>query len=190
MIMFKQSMATRPQNLICAGTLLSLISAAVVSLSGQTAGQTTGSQQFVVSVAESISITPPAAASLTHDLSGNPQTFAPQDWSVRGNTPRGVTVMFQSTTPFTHTANRNFKRDARLGLAYTGVSGPASWIVTAATDQTNYLNGKETAAVSARSNNPGSATMRLSVTFLTGDASSLLAGNYTTTITGTISANP
>lgn len=152
--------------------------------------QTSGKQEFVVAVAESISISPPAGVSLTHDLSGNAQTFAPQDWNVRGNTARGVTVTFQTATPFINTANRNFKRDARLSLAYANTVGPASWVVTSRADETNFATGKNMAVVSARSNHAGMATMKLTVTFLTGDTSSLLAGNYTTTVTGTIAANP
>jgi hypothetical protein len=163
---------------------------AAVSGNSEVIAQISGSQQLVVSVQEIVSITAPASASIDHDLTGNPQVFSPQDWLVRGNTARGVTVTFQTNGPFVNTANRNFRRDARLGLAFAGASGPAAWNVTIPADQSNFNTGKNTATVSARSNNPGSATMKLTVTFITGDASSLLAGNYVTTVTGTIAANP
>ena len=152
--------------------------------------QTTGIQQYLVHVQQSVSITPPKNVELTHDLSSNPQAFPPQSWIVAGNTTHGVTVNFAVTKPFTHSTNASFRRDARLSLATGSTTGPASWAVTQPSASTNYVGNVNGAVVTARSNNVGRANMLLTVTFVTGDPGLLLAGDYVTTVTGTVSANP
>ncbi len=77
------------------------------------------------------------------------------------------------------------KLDLALNTSDTG----SGWNVTTASDQTNYGAADEVATVQAVSSAPGDATLNLTVTFITTDFSTLLAGNYTSTVTATITAN-
>ena len=56
-----------------------------------------------------------------------------------------------------------FKRDAKLDLAVNASTGPATWSVTQATDQTDYASSDEVATVAAASNGVGRATFDLTV---------------------------
>jgi hypothetical protein len=152
-------------------------------------GQTTDSQLFTVRVPQNISISAPSDVLINHDLSNTDQAFAAQAWDVRGNTATGVTVNFSVNTPFIHQTNNTFKRDAKLSLAKGTTTGTANWTVTSSTDQTNYAGAKNNATVTAASDGAGRANMLVSVTFITGDVGSVLAGDYVTTVTGTVSAN-
>jgi hypothetical protein len=79
--------------------------------------QTSGNQTYRVVVPTSVSITAPTEAVITHDQSDNPQAFPVQSWIVKGNSRNGVTVNFSTLTPFVHTEDNSFKRDALLSLA-------------------------------------------------------------------------
>lgn len=147
------------------------------------------SQGFTVVVPQSISISAPAAVSLTHDQTNNPQAFPAQPWVVRGNSRAGVNVSFATATPFVHVDDASFKRDARLSLAVGTVQGPATWTVNVNNDQTNYVNNDNSALVSATSNGVGRATFNLSVTFVTEEFGVFAAGDYLTTVVGTVAAN-
>jgi hypothetical protein len=147
------------------------------------------SQNFKVVVPQSISITAPAAVSLTHDETDNPQAFQPQPWVVRGNSLSGVNVTFATSAPFTHATDSTFKRDAKLNLALGTVQGPATWTVDVNNDQTDYINNDNAALVSATSNGVGRATFNLSVTFVTEEFGVFAAGDYLTTVVGTVTAN-
>jgi hypothetical protein len=151
--------------------------------------QTTDSQAFTVRVPQNISISAPSDVLINHDLTNADQAFGAQAWDVRGNTPSGVTVNFSVTSPFTNQTNNTFKRDARLSLVKGTTTGTANWTVTTATDQTNYTGSDNGATVTASSDGAGRANMLLTVTFVTGDIGSVLAGDYVTTVTGTVTAN-
>ena len=146
-------------------------------------------QGFTVVVPQSISITAPAAVSLTHDQTDNPQAFPAQQWVVRGNSREGVNVSFATATPFTHVDDDTFKRNAQLSLALGTVQGPATWTVDVNNDQTDYVNNDNAALVSASSDGVGRATFNLSVTFVTGEFGEFAAGDYLTTVVGTVAAN-
>lgn len=149
----------------------------------------TGSQTLTVSVPQSISITAPSAVSLTHDQTDNPQAFPAQPWIVRGNSSAGVTVNFAITSPFTHATQPEFKRNAKLNLSVGTTQGPATWTVGVAQDQTDFAASDNIAQVSASSSGAGRASLNLGVTFLTDEFGVFAAGNYTTTVVGTVSAN-
>lgn len=151
--------------------------------------QTTDSQIFTVRVPQNISITAPSDVLINHDLTSADQAFGAQAWDVRGNTASGVTVNFAVNSPFVNQTNNTFKRDARLSLAKGTTTGTANWTVTTATDQTNYTGSDNSATVTASSDGAGRANMLLTVTFVTGDIGSVLAGDYVTTVTGTVTAN-
>jgi hypothetical protein len=149
----------------------------------------TATQKFTVSVPQNIAITAPANASITHDETDNNQPFSPQAWTVRGNTLAGVNVSFATATPFVHTTDSSFKRNAKLDLAVASSQGPATWTVTKATDTTDYGGNDMNASVTATSNGVGRATMNVSVTFITDTFGTFAAGSYEATVTGTVAAN-
>ncbi len=157
--------------------------------SGVVSASNTGNQTSTVTVPQTLTITPPSAQSLTHDETDNNQVFSAQQWEVISNAAAGVTVTFSTPTAFVHTTNNAYKRDARLGLAVGSSSGPATWTVSTATDQTDYANADETASVVGASDNAGNAVFNLTVTFITGEYGVFASGTYDMTVTGTVVAN-
>ena len=145
-------------------------------------------QVYKVIVPSSVSIVAPMAVSLTHNETDAPQTFPAQAWAVKGNSLNGVNVSFATTEPFVHALDNTFKRNAKLDLAVGTVAGPASWTVGVASDTTNYVNNDGVAQVTASSNGVGRANMNLTVSFITEEYGIFAAGDYLTTVTGTIAA--
>jgi len=158
-------------------------------LTGSASAATSGSQVLTVIVPTNISIVAPTAATLTHDQTDNPQAFPTQNWVVRGNSNAGVNVSFATANPFVHSTLPAFKRDAKLNLAVGTTQGPAAWTVGVAQDQTNYLLNDGIASVTATSTGVGRANLSLSVTFVTEEFGVFAAGDYSTTVTGTVAAN-
>lgn len=164
-------------------------SVALTLLLGTTAWAQTGSQEYKVIVPESVGVLPPGAVQITHDQTDNPQAFQDQTWSVRGNSTKGVNVAFKVETPFVHTTNNAWKVDAKLDLSVGTTQGPATWSVTKATDQTNHAGSDPDALVQATSNGVGRANMILKVTFLSPQWGTYAAGDYVTTVVGTVAVN-
>lgn len=158
------------------------------ALAGALQAQSSGTQTFTVVVPQSISITAPTAASLTHDESNNTLAFAPQAWVVRGNARNGVNVSFATATAFVNTSDSTFKRDAKLELGLGTTQGPATWAIGTASDTTDYTGGDQVAQVTASSNGVGRANLNLTVSFITGEYGVFAAGDYVTTVTGTVTA--
>ena len=146
------------------------------------------SQTFRVVVRTNISITATELVEITHDESDADQSFPAQQWVVKGNVNEGVLVTFVAQTPFIHTVDDTFKRDARLSLAVASSVGPATWTVTEPTDETDYGTDVNTASVAATSDGVGRANFDLSVQFITDDFGTFAAGNYESTVVGTVSA--
>lgn len=152
--------------------------------------QVSSNQAFIVNVPANLSITAPnGGVSITHDETDNDQAFPSQLWDVRANALLGATVTFSTNQAFRHTVDPTFQRDARLDLAISSSSGPANWLVAAASDQTNYAGADGIATVQAISTRPGQATFDLSVTFVTTQWDTLASGDYVTVVTGTLAAN-
>lgn len=156
---------------------------------GSASAQTTASQKYRVKVPTNISITAPGDIEINHDETDNDQTFPAQQWEVKGNVLAGVSVSFTTGSAFTHTTDASFKRDASLGLSVASNSGPASWSIDQASDQTDYVNADEEATVMASSDGVGRATFDLAVSFITDEFGTFAAGDYDTTVTGTVTAN-
>ncbi len=156
---------------------------------GAVYGQETASQKFKVVVPTSISITAPDQVELAHDESDENQTFPQQLWTVKGNTLTGVTVSFATQSAFTNVTDPTFKRNALVALSVDSSLGPATWNVTQASDQTNYAANYENAVVQASSNGVGRAVFNLSVAFITDTYGTFAAGDYETTVVGTVTAN-
>jgi len=150
--------------------------------------QTTATQGFTISIPQSLSIVAPAAVSLTHDQTNNPQAFPQQPWVVKGNNTTGVNVSFAAATPFIHATDPTFRRNARLALALGATQGPAIWTVGIAQDSTDYVTNDGIAIVTSSSTGVGRANLNLVVSFITEEFGVFAAGDHTTTVTGTIAA--
>jgi len=151
--------------------------------------QTSGSQTFKVIVPPSLSIVAPTSAVvITHNETDAPQAFPAQVWAVKGNMLNGVNVSFATATPFVHSTNNTFQRNAKLDLALGTVQGTAAWVVGTASDVTNYVGNDGIAQVTASSNGVGRANFNLTVSFITEEYGLFAAGDYLTTVTGTIAA--
>jgi hypothetical protein len=167
--------------------VLSLVAIASICLVSDRAMAQTN-QVLKVVVPASVSIVAPAAATITHNETDAPQAFPAQVWAVKGNSLNGVNVSFSTTTPFVHSTDNTFKRNAKLDLAVGTTQGPATWSVGVSTDTTNYVNNDGIAQVTASSNGVGRANMNLTVSFITEEFGVFAAGDYLTTVTGTIAA--
>lgn len=165
---------------------LLIVSSASIASAQTTA---TATQKFKVIVPANISITAPANVVITHDQTDNDQAFPPQQWTVRGNTLAGVAVSFSTQSPFVHTTDPTFKRDAQLSLGVGPTTGPATWNITTASDATNYLNADDTATVTASSSGIGKAVFQVNMKFLTNGFGTFAAGDYESTVVGTVTSN-
>ncbi|GAB5403476.1 MAG: hypothetical protein Aurels2KO_17070 [Aureliella sp.] len=160
-----------------------LITCAQVALA-----QSNAQQRFRVQVPTAAAILAPSGqVQLVHDETNDDQIFTPQVWTVKANSPQGVSVTFSTTTPFNH-ANQPFQRDVGLALALGTVTGPASWNVEAADSQSSYAQGVNSASVVASSNGIGRAELALTVRFVTDSFGTFATGDYNTTVVGTVAA--
>jgi hypothetical protein len=151
--------------------------------------QTSGSQNFKITVPPNISITAPSNVTITHDQTENDQTFPAQQWAVKGNTLAGVNVTFATNDVFIHATDTSFKRNAQIGLAFKSKTGPATWSVTKASDVTDYAANDGVASVQATSNGVGRGIFDVTMKFVTDGFGSFAAGDYTSTVVGTVSSN-
>ena len=161
---------------------------AALVLSSSVSFAQTDTQLYTITVPTVLQITAPTAATLTHDATDDDQAFSAETWVVEGNSTTGVNVSFATGTAFVHSSG-NYKRDVQLDVAVDSATGPGTWTVDTATDVTDYTNSDEVATVAVSSDDAGLANINLTVTFKTGDFSLFAAGDYTTTITGTVAAN-
>ena len=156
------------------------------------AAQVSNTQRFRVAVPVALAIQSPAnQVTITHDETDNNQVFPPQAWQVQANAIAGATVQFSTNHSFWNASDNTFRRDARLELAIGSSDAAAAWNVTLGSDETDYaaVVPDEVATVEAVSARPGDASFNLTVTFLTGDHSTLASGVYRMRVTGTITAN-
>lgn len=165
--------------------------AAVVMLTAASVQAQSDSQKFTVTVPTTITITAPTDAVATHDETENNQTIDAA-WTVVANDPDGVSISFSTDQAFTNTSDSDYKRDVKLDIALgSGNTGPAAWTFPTATDQTDYDAGTpdEIATVQAVSDDVGTATLDLTISFITDGYGTFAAGDYETTVTGTVTAN-
>jgi len=160
-------------------------------------GQDQDSQTFVITVPSEISIQAPVPnVSIVHSGADVNQSFPPQQWLVLGNVASGVTVTFTLEGPFVTGLGDadHLRRDAALTIRPTTTSGPASWTGAVSTISTDIANGKTLDTWQTISDNVGTATFELDMTFLNslaGEGSgTFAAGVYQTTVTGEITENP
>lgn len=135
------------------------------------------------------SITAAAPQTITHNRSDAPQIFSEVAWQLlSGLDELGYTAQW-SCGPFQHTDQGTLRADSKLEIRVLASGGSANWTVVASGDQTDYAGGDQTATVAAQSSAIGDGEVGLTVTFVNLDFSTLAAGNYTMTVTGTLTAN-
>ena len=140
-------------------------------------------QSYNVTYPTILSLVAPAdPGTLTHDGTAGNKAFATQSWTCASNNAGGVTVTLTATA-FGHATVGTSNADVALTLANTGVFNPT-------TANASTSGGSGTAQVVGASTGAGSGTFELTVEFVTpADLSTLVAGSYTSTVTGTIVAN-
>lgn len=151
--------------------------------------QHSASQRYVVHVPPKVSIRAPAEAVLTCDRGMEVQSFPSQQWEVAGNSHGGVTTVFSTNQAFTNDADSTCKRDAAIQLRIAETHGPATWRLEAPASQTDYAHGNETALVQASSDSAGHAKFDLNISFLSGSDETLKDGNYSLTVTATVTSH-
>lgn len=175
---------------LCIGCVLVVSPQAVERAEGARTASTSYDLQVLPRLRGRLRIVGPADTTIRHDGTDNDQPFGLQQWEIRDNARRGATVTFETRTAFRNTTVAGtIKRDARLQMSIARQEAGGTWVVTQATDQTNYAAGDEFAIVSATSTGRGDAAFNLFVTFVTTDFSTLRAGTYSTTVIGTVTAN-
>lgn len=164
---------------------------AVVALSyGHMAfGQQT--QTFTVQVASALSLIAPEDAIISHNEADENQSFGVSGWGVTCNNAAGATVDFTTNAVF---ANGAIERDLTMTVSVVStdsVGGTPVWAVTPALTSysSDYANSDVDGQVQAVSSGAGNATLGLAMVFVDNDFSVLPSGNYTVTVTGTITAN-
>jgi len=181
---------TKRHFLTIASTGLTIALVAGFLMATSAHAQVNDNQGFSITVPSRLSITAPSASvSETHGGTAADHAFTTQQWAVKANARNGATVVFSTDQAFTHEEQSDIKRDAKLDLSIASSSGPASWTLAVASDQTDHAASDEVATVQAGSTRPGKAAFDLTVTFLTGDIETLAEGDYDLTITGTLTAN-
>lgn len=174
-------------TLIAFSAAIGLLSSSYYCYSALTDSQT---QRFRVTVPARVSIVAPAIIPLRTYFLGNANlAFPRQNWVVRGNVATGTTVTLQTATSFHHNSEPTMRRDGRLSLRVNSQAGVGTWVVTRASDTTDYLAGDEDAMVQVVSDKSGEAELGLGVTFLTGIGAELQEGDYSLTVVGTITSN-
>ena len=142
-----------------------------------------------IATASGQSITAPAHQSVTHSGNDAPQVFSEAVWDLMSGLDAGGYTAQWSCSPFVHSVNASLKVDSRLAIRVVASEGSANWTAIVGSDQTDYAAADDTAVVAAQSFSVGSGQVGLTVTFLNSDFSILGAGDYTMTVTGTITAN-
>lgn len=126
---------------------------------------------------------PVAGTGTVSGTSDAPTVVGSHAWVVTSDEATGATLTVQADS-FAHVVQTAKTAAVRLGLTKTGGS---SWSV--GTGQSTSAEGIP-ATVTASSSSAGDASFSIDVTFAPGDVSVLPSGNYTTSIVGTIMANP
>lgn len=126
------------------------------------------------------------AQSLVHDLQNAVQPFNAVRWDVQNRSRSGCVVQWTADA-FVH-RDLGAKADCGLQLTIVQQSNRGRWSVLLPQDQTEVANGRDRASVSIAAQRQGVARIALQVLFASDDPSSLVAGQYQTTVTGTITA--
>ncbi len=125
------------------------------------------------------------AQAITHTLKTEPQSFAPVRWDIGSGFANGCVVEW-TAAPFTHVSQSTSLADCSVAVSIAQSNRRGQWRVVKASDKTNISSGTQPATVSIAAARPGTARVQLLVQFLGTNVTNLAAGDYQTTITGTI----
>lgn len=123
---------------------------------------------------------------VTHSLQDATQAFSSVRWDIQNAALRDGCIVRWTAEPFVHESDSGVQADCEILLSLDRGSRPANWRVTIPRDATNVDGGKKLATVSMLSTGRGNAQVELQVLFRHPRVSSLAAGDYQTTLTGTI----
>ena len=154
--------------------------------------QSTDSQVFNVDIPTLVSIAAPSTESFdmnnpSNQINGAVSFLDTAPWVCTSNSDKGATVEFEAQGPFTNSLG-GAPIDATLSIYGIQSDPNGVWSVTIPSASTSGAG--TTALVQATSTLPGPADFDVDITFNNpGGFTDLVAGTYTTTVSGTISGN-
>ena len=149
------------------------------------------SQLYRVSIGSSVVINALSPTQVrTHPMTAGNVQFFDSRWFVNVNSPAGASVTFEAD-PFTNSAHTTYQRDVQLRLRRLRNIRGAAWGFDDRVDRTRIASGNNRAVVTMSTDSAGAANVSIRVRFITGadPQGTLAAGNYLTTVVGTIAAN-
>lgn len=162
----------------------------VVSTENPLAAESTARQSFLVNVPRRLVISAPAAAPQVEMAEDAIQVTLPtQVWSVAANSHEGATVTLSTVQSFHNLDDDTIRRDAQLEVTVQNQSQARAWSVTHSIAITDHQTGQEEATVEVRSAGPGTADIGLKISLQSTSGQFTPAGDYSTTVIGTITAN-
>ena len=124
--------------------------------------------------------------SIAHSLTNTPQEFPASQWEVENpGYNRGCVVQW-SISSFQHESGPSIRADCDLSVTLIKSGNSSRWSTPTPFDSTNLSKGKQSASVAIASTRRGDAVAELRVRFIQPQISTLAAGRYHTTLTGTI----
>jgi len=125
---------------------------------------------------------------MKHNERPEAQVFHTTVWNVGSNSTRGATVTL-SCGPFENQSDPDQLVDAGLRLWVRASRNSSNWRFDRVEGRTKVASGRRVAFVTAMSEGEGAGVIELEVTFLGADVVDLVEGDYSTTVTGTITAH-
>ena len=125
------------------------------------------------------------ARQVTHNLKAEPHAFDPVRWDIQNRFRNGCVVEWR-VVPFAHESAPAAVADCDLTVRLVQFNRRARWRVATPNDSTSVATGKNAATVSMTAAAPGNARAELVLRFNTSNVTSLAAGDYETTVVGTI----
>ena len=147
---------------------------------------------FIISVstceAQVLRVRPGSGTQLvTHTMQQGPQAFTAVRWDIQNAAFGNGCVVQWTADRFRLQQSTKYSADCELNLQLVRGTVNSQWVVTASRDASSIATGKQRAVVSAASQGRGNAQADIVVRFLTPTADQLVAGDYQTTLIGTIS---
>jgi len=126
---------------------------------------------------------------IDHDGQDAPQVFDAERWTIVALIQRrGVTVQW-ACEPFRLVSDPSAAVDAQLSIEITKSNRGTRWVESIPQARTDFRMGNLEALVMVESDDAGVAQAGLTVTFLGDEIPLLMAGEYETTVIGTITEN-
>ncbi|MFY9254459.1 MAG: hypothetical protein WAO83_13485 [Fuerstiella sp.] len=126
---------------------------------------------------------------MTVTLTNVAQEFPAARWSVENPGYQRGCVVTWSLDAFALDSAPNLLADADVSVTLIKSGNSSRWTTTTPYASTKISNGKRTAVVSVASSRRGDAVAELRGRFLQPQISTLAAGQYRTTLTGTITGH-